>query len=35
MRSFNNTLYNCKLNYFNNTFIKNYIKNMIITVAKY
>ena len=35
MRSFSNTLYNYKLNHFNNTFIKNYIKDMVIIVTKY
>ena len=35
MRFFNNVLYNCKLNYFNNTFVKNYIGDMIIIVAGY
>ena len=35
MRFFSNALYNYKLNHFNNIFVKNYIKDIIITVAKY
>ena len=35
MRFFNNALYNYILNHFNNIFIENYIKNMVITVMKY
>ena len=35
MRFFNNASYKCSLNHFNNTFIKNYIKDMVIIVAGY
>ena len=35
MRFFGNAPYNCNLNYFNNTFVKNYIGDMITIVAGY